>query len=530
MSDQLTNIFTEIKKSGKLPLLFVGSGISLRYLKSYQNWKGLLESCISMYSPNPQNTYDSYMNDIRYEHSEDLSDGLLYQHMGKRVEYEFNKAYLNGAISLDFDIPRGESAMKYYISNSMNTYTIKQQYMSEIDSFKLLRKKLLTVITTNYDNFLKNEIFSEHDTIIGQEVFRNIELGVVMKIHGSVEEPKSIIITKDDYDKFEKKSKILYAKLISLFIDNPVIFIGYSISDENIKKILSDIYECLDSSALIDQFSKRLIFIEREEGNADFTVSPYDLRINSSTTISMTKVKTDNFELLFQKMQSLETIMELRDIKRLKGMIYNLVEDYNATKTKLISVDDIEDNDSDYAVVIGNTQQVLNKISYGHIPFKTVIQEAIFEDTIYKSYDMIARQTLPYFIRENKQVPIFKFINSLDDEQKEDLLSEKLVAYYKSHSDPKVYINRATRDLEERYSKYPNKTLMAIFEDPELAVTPKQNLLLLAALDSEPENILEFLKQKHDFYYGYFTAVKPSTFKSTYIKLVCIYDCLKYQQ
>ncbi len=47
---------------------------------------------------------------------------------------------------------------------------------------------------------------------------------------------------EEDYDYFDNKYELIRAQLLSLFIHNPVIFIGYSISDRNIQQILKTIF------------------------------------------------------------------------------------------------------------------------------------------------------------------------------------------------------------------------------------------------------------------------------------------------
>ena len=88
----------------------------------------------------------------------------------------------------------------------------------------------------------------------------------IYKIHGSVQNPESIVINKADYQKFHDKGKYLAAKLMTIFMEYPIIFIGYSISDSDIQAILSDVVECLPLDK-IETLQKRFIFVEY---NLDF--------------------------------------------------------------------------------------------------------------------------------------------------------------------------------------------------------------------------------------------------------------------
>ncbi|MFN1842158.1 SIR2 family NAD-dependent protein deacylase [Clostridioides difficile] len=95
-------------------------------------------------------------------------------------------------------------------------------------------------ITTNYDCFLET-IVDNYTTYIGQEnlVFSSIQgIAEIYKIHGCVSSPNSIVINEADYIDFDSKSAYLAAKLMTIFVEFPIIFIGYSVTDVNIKKYL----------------------------------------------------------------------------------------------------------------------------------------------------------------------------------------------------------------------------------------------------------------------------------------------------
>ena len=73
-------------------------------------------------------------------------------------------------------------------------------------------------------------------------------------------------LTKQIIRNFMTKENILAAKLMTIFMEYPIIFIGYSISDSDIQAILSDVVECLPLDK-IETLQKRFIFVEY---NLDF--------------------------------------------------------------------------------------------------------------------------------------------------------------------------------------------------------------------------------------------------------------------
>lgn len=60
-----------------------------------------------------------------------------------------------------------------------------------------------------------------------QLIFSAIQgIAEIYKIHGSVEVPESIVINEEDYVEFERKSTYLAAKLMTIFMEYPIIFMG----------------------------------------------------------------------------------------------------------------------------------------------------------------------------------------------------------------------------------------------------------------------------------------------------------------
>ena len=138
----------------------------------------------------------------------------------------------------------------------------------ELDIFSNMNPP--AIITTNYDSALESmykgyRVYGSQSEMISASL-QNV--GEIYKIHGTVSNHGSIVLTRGDYERFEQRNKYLIAKLLTIFTENPIVFIGYSLSDENIKNIF------------IKRFQKRLeldimnlAFYERRANNAKYFIN-----------------------------------------------------------------------------------------------------------------------------------------------------------------------------------------------------------------------------------------------------------------
>lgn len=112
-----------------------------------------------------------------------------------------------------------------------------------------------TVITTNYDD-LYESAWREADKPL-EKVVRPEQLPRIpqdrprlLKLHGDLEAPKDIILTRDDYRKWQREAGGLKAKVVATLQESVCIFVGYGVGDENLHDILSIIEENLGDSSL----------------------------------------------------------------------------------------------------------------------------------------------------------------------------------------------------------------------------------------------------------------------------------------
>ena len=224
------------------PVLFVGSGMTRRYTGA-ESWEGLLQHFAAM-TPRPYNYYRAQANG-------DLPS------VATAIAQQFNDIW--------WDAPQFESSRNTYASRIAGPESpLKVEvavHLTGLASYlpvsgplatelNLLRNAVVdALITTNYDDILP-ALFPDYRPFVGQDglLFANPQgIGELYQIHGSVADPESLVLTAADYQRFEERNTYLAAKLMTIFVEHPVIFLGYSLSDRNVHSILRSIAKCLTS-------------------------------------------------------------------------------------------------------------------------------------------------------------------------------------------------------------------------------------------------------------------------------------------
>lgn len=275
------------------PILFVGSGLSQRYINA-PTWSDLLGNMATI-CPNISKEYayycQTYNNDLPVI-------GEVFIDFFKEWAWENKDCFPHDT----FDSKHLPNIfLKHKIAEHISEFSLDSlspEYKDEVEALESINPH--AVITTNYDYMLEN-IFSEYEPVIGQKILYNnaYSIGEIYKIHGCVSEPDSLIVTKNDYEYFDKKQKYLSAKLLTYFAEHPLLFIGYSASDSNIIKILSDIDEILrDEQEVIPN----IYFLEWDKNAETNTYLSKDISINlnEGKRIRIKRIVAKDFTWVFK--------------------------------------------------------------------------------------------------------------------------------------------------------------------------------------------------------------------------------------
>jgi rRNA processing protein Gar1 len=182
------------------------------------------------------------------------------------------------------------------------------------------------LITTNYDDFLE-KVFDGFEPVVGQKVIRyNLNLiGEIFKIHGSTNDPSSLVLTKSDYDDYRRKKKYISAKLLTYLSEHPVFIFGYGFGDPNVTSIIEDVGEILASEGnLIEN-----IFYVKWENNINDRGSIQEEYLvgGSDGQYRVRAIVTSEFDWIFKSLSQEREFPPINTklLRALASRTYNLI-------------------------------------------------------------------------------------------------------------------------------------------------------------------------------------------------------------
>ncbi|MES2714641.1 MAG: SIR2 family protein [Pseudomonadota bacterium] len=230
------------------PILFVGSGFTRRYAAG-PSWEELLtllaKSCplIDKEFAYYKQTYGGDLKKI----GSVFADQYREWAWGKG-KVNFPVEYFSADAPSDIFIKHTISELLKNLGPDASGSYGSAELDAEIEALKNISAH--AIVTTNYDEVIE-PLFTDYKRVVGQKVMREpyLSIGEIFKIHGCRTEPNSIIISEEDYKRFEEDHKYLSAKLLTYFVEHPLIFIGYRADDPNIKAILYDVHRMVKADA-----------------------------------------------------------------------------------------------------------------------------------------------------------------------------------------------------------------------------------------------------------------------------------------
>ena len=293
-------------------VIFVGSGVSNN--SGVPTWKGLIETIAKKINYNE-----------KCSGCDSIETSCPKEDCSKR--FDFNATEF-------LRIPE-----YYYQSASTDEYfqtisnTLKCDKESNAVDEMILDIAPHHIITTNYDTLLENttSINTAKYKVIyeDKDLLSNASDGYIIKMHGDIDHPKTIVLKESDYIDYEQTHPLISTYIKSLLVNHTFLFVGYSLNDNNLNLIIGWInyfckqydvserpYSFLIQNALPSDFE-----LSRLEKNNIFVIGldtlPSDLQSKANVPESLTHPSGRNLYTYLECITN-NTIssqyMELKDI------------------------------------------------------------------------------------------------------------------------------------------------------------------------------------------------------------------------
>ena len=508
-----------LSESISAPFLFIGSGFSRRYL-DLPDWKGLLTK-FSTSMP-----FDSYLGTAGNDYPSaalalagDFATEWWKSNKDKPEIYQ-SKNWIHAV----------ETPLKYEISQYLENVEIVSKIEGNSELKELLSSDVVIdgIITTNWDKLLET-IFPKLNVYVGQSdlFFRNPQsIGEIFKIHGCCSNFSSLILTKNDYENFNSKNAYLAAKLLSIFLENPVIFIGYSITDANITDLLGLIADMMESQEQLERLAKNLIFVTRPDDEKDQLESV--LMTVGSKKLYFTHIRTHDYSKIYKALQHSERKIPVHLLRALKEQIYNIVKTTEDTDRR-IAVKDFdeataENSELEFVVGVGVAQNESGeRIGLNGVSSWDILKDIIFDHLPFSDSDILT-QVLPELSKQNRTyLPVQKYSKANPTYQKKTNIQstlKELLGFDIEHYKKKIPTSVA-RQFDKAWA-FPEIIALEKVGESECSLNKRIDFLALWLINNPTHENCDLLKQK--YLSTEFDNLKSKGDASTFRRLICILD------
>lgn len=391
-----------LKQFTSVPVLFVGSGVSRRFL-GLPDWTGLLRYLAGLTG----NDYDYYSSTAGGDPGRiaSLMAPALHDYLWQPAQKPLRAKYKGHLTAPDSAI-KILTAEFFHATADPGFRTGK--YANEVALFS--RIVVDALITTNYDPLLE-ELFPDYRAYVGQDelIFADpAGVGEIYHVHGAAAQPNTLVLTYEDYQKYAERNPYLIAKLLTLFAEHPVFFLGYSLSDPNIIATLTSLAACL-TRRNIDKLRDRLIVVEWEAGTAP-SMTTTVVPVGHGVSIPVVRIVVADYVDVLTVLGSIERRLNGALLRQVKERLFELVRD-NDPKAKIYVADLTAGRLADEVDVVFGVGAITAVKSYAPLERHDLVRDILHDDRAFVPAEIV-HKTLPALLRQAGNFPMAKYLKA----------------------------------------------------------------------------------------------------------------------
>lgn len=304
---------------------------------------------------------------------------------------------------------------------------------------------------------------------------------------------------------------------MTIFMEYPIVFIGYSISDINIQNIIKSIVSCLDTEQ-VKKLEERFVFVEYKHGILGAEVTPYTIMVDNKPLI-MRKIVTENFLLIYQAMLNKKAKLPVKILRKFKQELYNYtITSLPTANLRVASIDDNRLADEELILAIGKASEFGLKGLSG-LDSNEWYRNIILEDIDF-SEDELLEYAFPKLLKQNSgKLPVNKYLSKAKNIFPE---CETLA----KHQDFDTIISKTIKNNRKCLGEY--KSVKQIWEQEKSSI--ERATRLISHLNREQIDIMELeviLQKLFEEDINILQNAETGT-RTNIRRLIMIYDYLKW--
>ena len=165
------------------------------------------------------------------------------------------------------------------------------------EAHELLTKlPVRAIITTNYDHLLEKALSQKNfiKVVEGMKapLIKEDQLPLV-KMHGDIDDPSTMVITKTDYNEYPEKHRALITYLLGFLISYNFLFVGFGLRDPNFDNIYYQI---------------KSLFKDNQRKSYTIVKNPSDYEVDSLNRMGIEVITVDDYDKIPQIFDELAAI------------------------------------------------------------------------------------------------------------------------------------------------------------------------------------------------------------------------------
>jgi hypothetical protein len=219
---------------------------------------------------------------------------------------------------------------QYHVNEKRNRGQINQRIIEQFTTEArmtgahtiLAKLPIKTFWTTNYDNLIEQALKENNKKIDikikASSLAHNVPKRdvIVYKMHGDISLPEEAVITKDDYEMYNKTRQLFTTALQGDLITKTFLFVGFSFEDPNLSYILSRIRILIGENqrthyAFLKKVNRSSFSSDKEY---EYAITKQKLMIDDLQRYAIEAVMLDDYDEIPKILERIEQKLNIRNV------------------------------------------------------------------------------------------------------------------------------------------------------------------------------------------------------------------------